>query len=246
MIRLIVTGACGRMGATILRLAASDPVFVVTHILESKNHPLVGTRVDVPGVPGAAFPLEHNLGDCIDDCDVIVDFSEAQATRGHFRIAADRAKAIVVGTTGLPLEAAEEMRNTTGAKAVISPNMSIGVNLLFNLAEKAARVLGRDYDTEIVEMHHKWKKDAPSGTAVRLREVIKNAEPGRAWIDVTGREGMVGERKADEIAILALRGGDIVGEHTVLFAGTGERLEITHRAYSRENFAGVLSSRQSG
>ena len=121
--------------------------------------------------------------------------------------------------------------------AVVSPNMSIGVNLLFNLAEKAARVLGRDYDTEITEMHHKWKKDAPSGTALRLREIIKNAVPERAWIDVFGREGMVGERKSDEIAVLALRGGDVVGEHTVFFAGAGERLEITHRAYSRENFA---------
>jgi 4-hydroxy-tetrahydrodipicolinate reductase len=237
MIRLIVTGACGRMGATVLRLAAADPAFVVTHIIEAKDHPLVGTRMDVPGVRDATFPLEYDLAGCIDDSDVIVDFSEAKATIGHFRIAADKAKAIVVGTTGMSREAAEEMGRTKDAKAVVSPNMSIGVNLLFNLAEKAARVLGRDYDAEIIEMHHKWKKDAPSGTASRLRDVIKHVEPERAWIDVTGREGMVGERKSDEIAVLALRGGDIVGEHTVFFAGAGERIELTHRAYSRENFA---------
>ena len=179
MIKLIITGACGRMGATVLRLAAADPAFEVAHILEFKDHPLMGTRMDVPGSPGVTFPLENSLTDCIDDCDVIIDFSEAQATMGYFRISAERKKAIVVGTTGMPREAIEEMGKTTGAKAVISPNMSIGVNLLFNLAEKAARVLGRDYDAEILEMHHKWKKDAPSGTAVRLREVIKNAEPER-------------------------------------------------------------------
>ena len=237
MIRLIVIGACGRMGTTVLRLAACDPAFVVTHILEAKDHPLVGSRMDVPGLRGLTFPLEHDLANCIDDSDVIVDFSEAKATINHFRIAVDKAKAIVIGTTGMSREEIEEMGKTNGAKAVVSPNMSIGVNLLFNLAEKAAHVLGRDYDTEIIEMHHKWKKDAPSGTASRLRDVIKNAEPERAWIDVTGREGMVGERKSDEIAVFALRGGDIVGEHTVFFAGAGERLEITHRAYSRENFA---------
>ncbi len=243
MVRLIVTGACGRMGSTILRLATNDPGFVVTHVLERKDHPLAGTDIDVPGMRGLAFPLEHDLAACLDDSDVVVDFSEAGATMDHFRMCADKAKAIVVGTTGMPGEAVEAMKKTAGARAVVSPNMSIGVNLLFNLAEKAARVLGRDYDAEIIEMHHKWKKDAPSGTAVRLRDIIKRADPGRDWIDVTGREGMVGERKAEEIAVLALRGGDIVGEHTVFFAGTGERLEFTHRAYSRENFArGALAA----
>lgn len=237
MIRLIITGACGRVGATILRVAAADPSFTVTHILEVKGHPLLGTAIDVPGVRGVSFPLESDLGACVDDCDVVVDFSEAKASLGHFRACAGKGKAIVIGTTGMGKEAAEEMGRTKGARAVVSPNMSIGVNLLFNLAERAARVLGSDYDAEILEMHHKWKKDAPSGTAVRLREVVKKASPGRAWVDVTGREGMVGERKADEIAVMALRGGDVVGEHTVFFAGVGERLEITHRAYSRENFA---------
>lgn len=237
MIRLIITGACGRVGATILRVAASDQAFAVTHILEAKEHPLMGTAIDVPGVRGLSLLLEHDLGTCVDDCDVVVDFSEAKATLGHFRTCAGKEKAIVIGTTGLPREATDGMGKTKGARAVVSPNMSIGVNVLFNLAEKAARVLGRDYDTEILEMHHKWKKDAPSGTAVRLRDIIKSAEPERAWVDVTGREGMVGERKDDELAVLALRGGDVVGEHTVFFAGIGERLEITHRAYSRENFA---------
>jgi 4-hydroxy-tetrahydrodipicolinate reductase len=135
------------------------------------------------------------------------------------------------------------MKALPNAKAVISPNMSIGVNVLFTLVDRAARLIGRDYDTEIVEMHHKWKKDAPSGTAVKLRDIVMAAGKDRRWTEVTGRSGMIGERKSDEIGILAVRAGDIVGEHTVLFAGTGERLEITHRAYSRENFAaGALAA----
>ena len=104
-------------------------------------------------------------------------------------------------------------------------------------------MLGPDYDTEIVEMHHKWKKDAPSGTAVRLKEVITSTDQSREWIEVTGRKGMIGERRPDEIGVLAVRAGDIVGEHTVFFVGAGERVEITHRAYSRDNFArGALSA----
>lgn len=236
MIRLIITGVCGRMGSTILRLAATDPEFAVTHVLEAKGHPLMGTSIDVPGA-GRKLPLEHDLGAAIEDCDLIIDFSEARASMGYFRACAEKTKSIVIGTTGISKEATDEMKETTNARAVVSPNMSIGVNILFNLTERAARVLGRDYDTEICEMHHKLKKDAPSGTALRLRDIIKTAQPDRSWIDVTGREGMTGERKADEIGVLAVRGGDMVGEHTVYFIGTGERLEITHRAYSRENLA---------
>jgi len=243
VIRLIVTGACGRMGTAVLKLAAGDPDFKVTHILEARAHPLMGTRVDVPGVKGVSFLLEDDLGACIDDCEVIVDFSEPGAAQAFFGLAASRGKAMIIGTTAIPPGVLEEMRKTRGARAVISPNMSIGVNLLFSLTGRAAAVLGKGYDAEIVEMHHRLKKDAPSGTALRLRDAIKGAEPGRPWIDVTGRHGLVGERKADEIGLFALRGGDIVGEHTVIFAGPGERIELTHRAYSRENFArGALAA----
>ena len=237
MIRIIVAGACGRVGAAVLRLAAADPDVNVTHALEAKAHPLIGTRIDVPGQKGLGYLLEDNLGASVDDCDVIIDFTEAKATVAAFGLAASKNKAMVIGTTAIPPDSLDAMRKTPGARAVISPNMSIGVNLLFSLTEKAAAVLGKEYDAEIVEMHHRLKKDAPSGTALKLREMIKGTEPGRPWVDVTGRQGMVGERKPDEIGLFALRGGDIVGEHTVFFAGPGERLEITHRAYSRENFA---------
>ena len=237
MIRIIVAGACGRMGAAILKLAAADPGFVVTHALEAKGHHLMGARIGVPGEKGTGWLLEDDLERCIDDCDVIIDFTEPVATTAAFRLAVSRNKAMVIGTTAIPPDSLDAMRKTPGARAVMSPNMSIGVNLLFSLTEKAAAVLGKGYDAEIVEMHHRLKKDAPSGTALKLRETIKGAGPDRPWIDVTGRQGMVGERKPDEIGLFALRGGDIVGEHTVFFAGPGERLEITHRAYSRENFA---------
>jgi len=241
MIKLIVTGACGRMGGTILRLAAADPSFVVTHVVEKATHPLSGTSIDAGGA--SLLPLEDSLGRVIGDCDVVIDFTDAEASLFNFQIACEAGRAMVIGTTGIPAASLAEMRAHAGARAVVSPNMSIGVNVLFTLAERAARALGKDYDTEIVEMHHRWKKDAPSGTALRLKEVIASASPGRNWVPVFGRSGMTGERKGDEIGILSLRGGDVVGEHTVFFAGTGERIEITHRAYSRENFAhGALTA----
>jgi 4-hydroxy-tetrahydrodipicolinate reductase len=243
MIKLIVTGGCGRMGSAVLKLAASDPAFVVTHVLEIATHPLAGTVIDVPGVAGASFLLEDSLAHVVDDCDVIIDFTHADASLLHLRLASEKGKAIVIGTTGIPPEVLAEMKAMPAASAVISPNMSIGVNLLFTLVDRAARLIGRDYDTEIIEMHHKWKKDAPSGTAARLRDIVMAAGPDRPWTEVTGRRGMIGERKSDEIGVMAVRAGDIVGEHMVLFAGAGERLEITHRAFSRENFAaGALAA----
>ncbi len=243
MIKLIVTGACGRMGSAVLKLAASDPAFVITHLLETATHPLSGATIDVPGVAGASFLLEDSLSHVVDDCDVIIDFTHSDASLLHLSLASEKGKAIVIGTTGISPETLAEMKALPNALAVISPNMSIGVNLLFTLVDRAARLIGRDYDAEIIEMHHKWKKDAPSGTAVKLRDIIMAAAPDRQWSEVTGRRGMIGERKIDEIGVLAVRAGDIVGEHTVLFAGTGERLEITHRAYSRENFAhGALAA----
>ncbi len=243
MIKLIIAGAAGRVGTAILKVAAADPGFVVTHLLEIATHPLSGSAMDVPGLPGTSLVLESNLAEVIDDCDVIIDFTYAEASLEHFRLAAENGKAIVIGTTGISPESLCQMKASPGARAVISPNMSIGVNVLFALVDQAARLIGRDYDAEIVEMHHKWKKDAPSGTALKLRDIITAAGPDRRWIETTGRRGIVGERKPDEIGVMAVRAGDIVGEHTVLFAGIGERLEITHRAYSRDNFAaGALTA----
>ncbi len=243
MIRLIVTGACGRTGSAIVKLAAADPDFKVTHILEAMSHHLIGACIPIPGGPGASLPLETDLASVIEDSDVIIDFTEPVSSFLHFKTAAEHGKAIVVGTTGFSAQTLSHMRAMEGSKAVVSPNMSIGVNLLFSLARRATEVLGSDYDVEIVEMHHKWKKDAPSGTAVKLKEVVTGVDRSRPWIEVTGRSGIVGERRPDEIGVLAVRAGDTVGEHTVFFVGTGERVEITHRAYSRDNFArGALTA----
>lgn len=238
MIRLGVAGVCGRMGNAILKLALSDADFAITGAAEREGHPSIGKGLDavMPGAPSACG-ITDDFTQVIENIDLLIDFTEPASTLRLFRLAAARRKAIVVGTTGFSKEALREIGETPGARAVISPNMSIGVNLMFDLVRRAAFALTRDYDVEIVEMHHRWKKDAPSGTAVRLRQMVEQGRPDNAWSYVSGREGIVGERKPEEIGVLAVRGGDIVGEHTVFFAGLGERVEITHRAYSRDNFA---------
>lgn len=226
------------MGSTILKLALSEPGFEAAGGLERKGHPMVGEGLDVvqPGAP-AACRITDDLDRVIDGADVLIDFTEPASTLEHFRLAAGRGKAIVIGTTGFSQNALQEISKTAGVRVVMSPNMSIGVNLMFDLVRRAASALTGDYDIEILELHHKWKKDAPSGTAVRLRQLIEAARPETPSIQVSGRDGIIGERKPGEIGVLAIRGGDIVGEHTVFFAGLGERLEITHRASSRDNFA---------
>lgn len=240
MTRVVVTGVSGRMGSTIVRLALADPELEVTAVLEAKGHPSIGKSLDAVVVNtnmSEGMQIMDDLSAVIDDSDVVVDFTTPVASFEYFRLACDHNKAIVIGTTGLPQDIVAAMRCAPKAKAVISPNMSIGVNLLFNLVERAARALGPEYDAEIVEMHHRLKKDAPSGTAIRLRDAVEAGRPGTNWSEVTGRQGMWGERRPEEIGVLAVRAGDIVGEHTVFFAGPGERIELTHRANSREIFA---------
>lgn len=246
MTRIIVTGVSGRMGGAIVRLALVDPELRVTAVLEAKGHPSIGKSLSaIVGNTGAPDGIQvlDNLSAVIDECDVVVDFTTPVASFDYFRLACDHDKAIVIGTTGFPQEVIEAMRCAPKAKVVVSPNMSIGVNLLFNLVERAARALGPEYDAEIVEMHHRLKKDAPSGTAIRLRDALEAGRPDANWREVTGRQGIWGERKPEEIGVFAVRAGDIVGEHTVFFAGQGERIELTHRANSREIFArGALTA----
>lgn len=238
MVRLIITGVCGKMGSTILNLALKDKDFEVMGAVESKGHPLLGKGINmVAGKTDSPVTIGDDLSKVILKGDVVVDFTEPASSLEHFRIANANRKAIVIGTTGLNNKALAEMKNAKDARAVISPNMSVGMNLMFDSVERLSRIMKDDYDIEIVEMHHKWKKDSPSGTAVKIKDIVEMSEPDRNWIEVFGRKGITGERKKEEIGILSLRGGDVVGEHTVMFAGIGERLEITHRAYSRENFA---------
>lgn len=238
MVKVIITGVCGRMGSMILKLALEDPGFTVSGVTEMEGHPNVGKCAEAVIVgAGNALVIEGGLQKVIDKGDVVVDFTEPRATLENFRLARKKGKAIVIGTTGLKDKALSEIMETRNARVVISPNMSVGMNLMFDAVERLSGVMKNDYDIEIVEMHHKMKKDAPSGTAVKLKDLVEKSAPERKWVEVFGRQGMLGERRKEEIGIMSLRGGDVVGEHTVMFAGMGERLEIIHRAFSRENFA---------
>jgi 4-hydroxy-tetrahydrodipicolinate reductase len=180
-----------------------------------------------------------DLGKALGGADVVIDFTSHEASARHAEACAERGVALVIGSTGFTPEA--KARVAAAAKripVVLSPNMSVGVNVLFELVRQAGRVLGDDYDVEIVEIHHKKKRDAPSGTAVRLGEVAAEAL-GRDPKDALAysRHGILGERPPWQIGVQTLRGGDVVGEHTVYFCGEGERLELTHRATSRDQFA---------
>jgi len=232
MIRLIITGVAGKMGKTIKGLAIEDKEFEIKGLVEKKGHSAVGTKDLKTGID-----IVNDIEKVVYDVDVIIDFTEPRATMEHLKIAKKYKKAIVIGTTGFNQDELNLIKETKDTRIVFSPNMSIGMNLMFDLVERAAKILRDGYDIEIFEMHHKWKKDAPSGTAIRLKEIIEQTDKEKNWIEIYGREGMTGQRRKEEIGILASRAGDIVGEHTVYFAGIGERIEITHRASSRENFA---------
>jgi len=199
--------------------------------------------------------VSDSLDKVIDSGDVIIDFTFHEATVRHAEKAADKGRAMVIGTTGFSPEEYSRIEELSEKfPCVLAPNMSVGVNLLYKLLETAARVLGDDYDVEIVEAHHRMKKDAPSGTALTLAEF---AAEGRGLdldsVRVSGRDGQIGARSKEEIAVMALRGGDIVGRHTVGFYSDGEYLELNHTATSRETFsrgalraAKWLSSREPG
>ncbi len=238
MIKLIITGAAGKVGAAIIKCALEDGDFAIAGLVETKTHPAVGKPNPImAGKTEKLVLIEDDLEKVIEKGDVVIDFTEAKASLEHFRIAKRHGKAHVIGTTGIGGETLAEIKSAKDMKAVISPNMSIGMNVLFNVVNKVAGILKEGYDVEIVEMHHKWKKDAPSGSALRLKEAIEITKPDRKWLEVFGREGITGERKTEEIGIMSLRCGDVVGEHTIFFTGIGERLELSHRAFSRDNFA---------
>jgi 4-hydroxy-tetrahydrodipicolinate reductase len=239
MIRIVVNGAAGRMGRAIIALAAEDAEFRIVGAVEASGHPDLGKDAGtIAGVSLLNTAITDNLGQAIGDADVVIDFSAKESASVAVDTARQAGKAVVIGTTGFSdQEVARIKEAAESVPIVFSPNMSIGVNLLFGLVDETARKLRR-YDIEIIEVHHNKKKDAPSGTARRLGQIVAGATERDISRDgVHGREGMVGERKPDEIGIHAARAGDIVGEHTVLFAGPGERIELTHRAHSRNTFA---------
>ncbi|MFQ5848185.1 MAG: 4-hydroxy-tetrahydrodipicolinate reductase [Candidatus Methylomirabilales bacterium] len=240
MIRVIVTGAAGRMGGRVLALAKEAGDLRVVGATERAGHPAIGRDAgEVAGIGPVGVEVAGDLATIITAADVVIDFTAPEASMAHFRTASEAGVPIVVGTTGLSKAQLEEAQRLAGNMAcVISPNMSVGVNVLFRVLKDVARSLGDDYDVEIVEAHHHFKKDAPSGTALRMAQVVAEAL-GRnlEQVGIYGRKGIVGERPKAEIGVHTVRAGDIVGEHTVLFGGMGERIEIVHRAHSRDNFA---------
>ncbi len=238
MTRIVICGILGRMGRRITDIALKDEE---VQIVGGVEHPDCIHTTDLGEALGReelkGKPLTSRLEELLPLTDVVIEFSgNTTAAVGHTKLATLDRKSVVIGTTGFSESEVQEIKECAQqAPVLLSPNMSLGVNLLFKLVEMAAKVLkDKNFDMEIVEIHHRFKKDAPSGTAVRLSEILKEV----AGLDkVThGREGL-SPREEGELGVFALRGGDVVGDHTVYFLGFGERLELTHRAASRDTFA---------
>jgi 4-hydroxy-tetrahydrodipicolinate reductase len=239
MIKVVVTGVAGRMGTQIVRLVRATEGMAVAGAVERPGAAIGQDAGVLAGLGPLGVAVVDELGSALASADVVIDFTSHEASARHAEVCADRGVALVIGSTGFTPDA--KARVAAAAKRipiVLSPNMSVGVNVLFELVRQAAEVLGDDYDVEIVELHHKKKRDAPSGTALRLGEVAA-AALGRDPNDALAfsRHGILGERPPWQIGVQTLRGGDAVGEHTVYFCGEGERLELTHRATSRDQFA---------
>lgn len=234
MIRTVLTGVTGRMGATLERLVRAAPDLELAGAT-ARSH---AGNLESLGV-ARGVPSGQELGGVLDAAraGVVIDFTSAEASVAHARACAERGVALVIGSTGFTPEArAEVARSAERIPVVLAPNTSVGVNVVIRMAAELARVLGEGYDVEVLEAHHRMKKDAPSGTALKLAEVLAQAL-GRGSEDLAfSRHGQIGARPPREIGVQTLRGGDVVGEHTVFFYGEGERIELTHRATSRDQF----------
>lgn len=238
MLKVIISGVAGKMGSTILRRVLIDSSLKLTAAIEQKNHPWIGKDAgNLMGLGETGVTVTDGSAQVTGD--VIIDFTTRDATLSLLKIAEKNRIAIVIGTTGLSESDKQEITKTSKKIPIVfSPNMSIGINLLFSMLSSAVQLLGEEYDIEIYEAHHRYKKDAPSGTALALGEVLAKASGKKLEeIGVFSRYGVTGERKKGTIGIQSTRAGDIVGDHTVLFATDGERIEFTHRATSRDNFA---------
>ncbi|MEZ5529786.1 MAG: 4-hydroxy-tetrahydrodipicolinate reductase [Porticoccaceae bacterium] len=240
MIRIAVTGAAGRMGKTLIEAVGLNPETTLTAAIERPESSLIGADAgELAGLGRLDVPVVGSIQDVIDQFDVLIDFTAPQATLANAEACAVAGKKLVVGTTGFtPEQKAQLLASADRTGLCMASNFSTGVNLCFKLLEMAAKVLGDEVDIEIYEAHHRHKVDAPSGTALSMGEVVANAL-GRDLREVAvyGREGQTGARDRQTIGFATVRAGDIVGDHTVMFAAEGERVEITHKASSRMSFA---------
>jgi len=239
-VRAVVTGVGGRMGGTVVRLIRGERGMEVVGGTEAKGSPAVGADIgELAHLPRLGISVQDNLDRVLAEskAEVVIDFTAAEASASHARVCAQRGVAIVIGSTGFTPALKSTVEDCAKKiPVVMTPNMSVGVNVMFKTAVQLAQILGDGYDVEILEAHHRMKKDAPSGTALRVAEDIA-AATGRGSSNFRfARQGQVGERPTKEIGLQTLRGGDVVGEHTVFFFGEGERLELTHRATSRDQF----------
>jgi len=230
---LIIMGGCGRMGSTLIRLAQQDPDLEIKAVVERVE------RLDE--LENLDCVVSHDLEEVLAKTPraVVVEFTSPEATLDHVRECRKHGNPMVIGTTGLkPEQAAVVAAAAKDIPLLLAPNMSVGVNVLLKILPQLVQMLGPAYDMEMVEIHHNRKKDAPSGTALKLAQCMAEAR-GLIYDEVKRhcRDGIIGERPKDELGVMALRGGDVVGDHTAYFFGPGERIEVTHRAHSRETFA---------
>jgi 4-hydroxy-tetrahydrodipicolinate reductase len=248
MIKVIVAGAAGRMGSRLVALIKESTALTLAGAMEGKGHRALGQDAgESAGVGKIGMTITDDLRPLLERSDVVIDFSAPEATLAHLRAVAERRRAMVIGTTGLDEGQLAELKSLAGrVPCVFSPNMSVGVNLVYKVIGEMARTLGDEYDIEVIEAHHRLKKDAPSGTALKIAQVLAQAvNRDLNQVGVYARKGLIGERKKLEIGIQTIRAGDIVGDHTILFGGMGERIEVTHRASSRDTFArGALRAAQ--
>ncbi len=238
--KVMVHAGAGKMGRRVLTLLLEDPDLQLVGVREAAGHPAVGQDAgQLVGKQDLGITVS-SAGEALPKAvDVVIDFSAPSATLDLAEVLGKEKIPLVSGTTGFTEPERERLSECMkGLPFVLAPNMSVGVNVLFRLAHDVTRILGEGFDVEIVETHHRFKADAPSGTALRLGEEIARArEVALSEKACYGREGRCGARRADEVGILAVRAGDVVGEHTVIYGGMGERIELVHKAHTRDNFA---------
>ena len=240
MVRTIITGAAGRMGMRLVALTQESEGLCLSGAIEMKGHSALGKDAgEIAQIGNAGILLSDNLDSCLTHSDVVIDFTGPASCLANLEQVVNSSKAMVIGTTGFSEQELDQLKTLAKkVPCVFSPNMSVGINVLVNTIGKIAKCLGETYNIEVIEAHHNKKKDAPSGTALKLAEALAT---GMDWdlkeVGVYARHGITGERKTREIGMQTIRAGDIVGDHTILFGGPGERIEITHRAHTRDTFA---------
>lgn len=239
-VKIAIVGTTGRMGRVLIDAAKHHNDITLGAAIERAGSTLIGADAgELAGIGTMDVAISDSLDKVKNDFDVLIDFTSPESTLSHVTWCAANNKAIVIGTTGFtPSQTQQIHALSTQARIVLAPNMSVGVNLMWKLLETAAQIIGQQTDIEIIETHHRHKKDAPSGTALKMGEVIANTL-GRDLNQcaIYGREGITGERDKETIGFSAIRAGDVIGEHTALFADIGERLEITHKSSSRMTYA---------